>query len=444
MEDLLFLAHRIPYPPNKGDKIRSFHFLKWLAERYRVHVGAFVDDPADHEYVQVLEQKCASAFLPSLDPRVARLRSLAGLLRREALTESYYRHAAMQSWVDDVIRRHGIRKIFVFSSGMAHFVLRHAGARRVMDFVDMDSDKWRQYGASKGRLGGAIYRREAERLLSAERRIAREFDASVFVSPAEAALFASQAPESAHRVHAIENGVDTEYFSPAASRANPYPAGERAIVFTGAMDYHANVDAVDWFGRNVFPVVRAARPAARFYVVGGRPAATVRRLGEIAGIVVTGAVPDVRPWLAHAHVAVAPLRIARGVQNKVLEAMAMERRVVLTPQAAEGIHPFDDLSRDIGHDAGTVAEKVSTLLTDEPCRAARNREFVLRHYNWARNLERLGLLLENPREASSSQGIVATKRPDNQLARSDLRQFPNPTTDRRASDGNLRRNSAWR
>lgn len=407
MESLLFLAHRIPYPPNKGDKIRSFHFLKWMRERYRVHLGAFVDDPADRQHVPVLERMCASVYLPSLNPRLARLRSLRGLLRRESLTEAYYRHPAMQSWVDDTIHRHRIGRIFVFSSGMAHFALPHAHARRVMDFVDMDSDKWRQYGAARGRIGGAIYRREAEKLLNAERHIAREFDASIFVSPAEAALFASQAPESAQCVHAIENGVDTDYFTPAASGANPHPADERAIVFTGAMDYHANVDAVDWFAREVFPAVRAAQPAARFCIVGGHPAPAVRRLGEIEGITVTGAVPDVRPWLAHAHVAVAPLRIARGVQNKVLEAMAMERRVVLTPQAAEGIHPFDDLSRDVAHDADTFAQKVLALLADEPIRAVTNREFVLRHYNWERNLERLGPLLEGARSRSPVPPLIA-------------------------------------
>jgi sugar transferase (PEP-CTERM/EpsH1 system associated) len=403
VEDLLFLAHRIPFPPNKGDKIRSYHFVKWLTHRYRVHLGAFVDDPADREHVPVLEKMCASACLPSLDPRFARLRSLGGLIRREALTEAYYRHPAMQSWVDEVVQRHGIDRIFVFSSGMAHFALPHAHARRVMDFVDMDSDKWRQYGEARGRLGGAIYRREAERLFEAERRIAREFDASIFVSPAEAALFMSLAPESAHRIHTIENGVDAAYFSPDASGTKPYSSGERAIVFTGAMDYHANVDAVDWFGRNVFPAVQSAQPAARFYIVGSHPAPAVRKLGKIDGIRVTGPVPDVRPWLAHAHVAVAPLRIARGVQNKVLEAMAMERRVVLTPQAAEGIHPCDDLSRDIVLDPGAFAEKISGLLGGDPVRAPGNREFVLRHYNWERNLERLGPLLEGGQDSATSQ-----------------------------------------
>jgi sugar transferase (PEP-CTERM/EpsH1 system associated) len=408
VESLLFLAHRIPYPPNKGDKIRSFHFLKWMSGRYRVHLGAFVDDPADRRHVAAVERMCASVFLPPLNPRVARLRSLGGLFRQEALTETYYRSTAMQSWVDDTVRRHGIGRIFVYSSGVAHFALRHSSARRVMDFVDMDSDKWRQYGEAHGRLGGAIYRREAERLFDYERRIAREFDASIFVSPAEAAFFASRAQESAHRTHAIENGVDAVYFSPDASGVNPYRSGERAIVFTGAMDYHANVDAVEWFGQSVFPAVRAAQPAARFYIVGNRPAPAVRRLSGINGIHVTGAVPDVRPWLAHAHVAVAPLRIARGVQNKVLEAMAMERRVVMTPQAAEGIHQHDNLLRDVARDTNEYAEKVSRLLGGEPVRAIENREFVLRHYNWERNLERLGELLEDSVVGSpSSAGIAA-------------------------------------
>ncbi len=394
MEDLLFLAHRIPFPPNKGDKIRSYHCLKWLATRYRVHLGAFVDDPADAAHRPALERLCASVFLPSLNARAAHVRSLGAILRGTSLTEAFYRHRGMASWVGGTIRNHGIRKAFVFSSGMAQFVMPHAGVRRVMDFVDMDSDKWRLYGESRGALGGAIYRREARELLGAERRIARSFDAAIFVSPAEASLFATRAPESATRIHAIENGVDAGYFAPAAAGVSPYDPNEKAIVFTGAMDYHANVDAVAWFAREVFSAVRAANPDARFYIVGSRPTPVVSRLADLAGVVVTGGVPDVRPWVGHAQLAVAPLRIARGVQNKVLEAMAMERRVVLTPQAAEGIRAFDLLQRDIASDAATFADKVSGLLASVPSRAIAHRQFVLVHYDWERNLARLGALLD--------------------------------------------------
>jgi glycosyltransferase involved in cell wall biosynthesis len=159
------------------------------------------------------------------------------------------------------------------------------------------------------------------------------------------------------------------------------------------MDYHANVDAVAWFAQEVFPAIRTSIPDARFYVVGGRPTEAVRALARQQGVNVTGAVPDVRPYLRHAHVAVAPLRVARGVQNKVLEAMAMARRVVVTPQAAEGIQEFDGLTRDCMPDARSFADRCIELIRAHAVTADENRDFVCRHYDWERNLSRLEPLL---------------------------------------------------
>src|SRR5262249_13933678 len=208
---------------------------------------------------------------------------------------------------------------------------------------DLDSDKWSQYSRRMHGPFRWLYRREAEKLFEYERRCAKVFDASFFVSEAEASLFTAKAPEASGRVSVVENGVDTDYFSPQGRYSNPYAADEAALVFTGAMDYWANVDAVTWFSREVLPRVRSGFPAACFYIVGTRPARAVRDLARLPGVRVTGAVPDVRPYLAHARVAVAPLRIARGVQNKVLEAMAMARPLVASPQAVDGIRPCAEL-----------------------------------------------------------------------------------------------------
>src|SRR3569623_858504 len=248
MKELLFLAHRIPYPPNKGDKLRSYNLLKQLGRDYRVPLGAFIDEADDWRHVEAA-----------------------------------------------------------------------AGRRRVMDFVDIDSDKWQQYAEARRWPLSWVYRREARTLLQYERAVAATFDASVFVSDSEADLFKRLAPECAARVWSIHNGVDTAYFDPVQSFTPPYPLYEKPIVFTGAMDYWANVEAVNWFAREVFPVVRAADEEARFYIVGARPAAEVQALRRLPGVIVVGAVDDIRPYLAHAALAVAPLRIARGVQNKVLE-----------------------------------------------------------------------------------------------------------------------------
>jgi sugar transferase (PEP-CTERM/EpsH1 system associated) len=411
VKELLFLAHRIPYPPTKGDKIRSFHILKQLAQRYRVHLGAFIDDPRDWRYVAALQSVCADTCFVGLRPTWSRLRSMGALARGEPLTLAYYRNRKLQSWVDALLARDAIERIFVFSSSMAQYVesFSRAGVRRVLDFVDMDSDKWRQYSLSRAWPLSAVYAREAARLFAYERNCANRFDAAVFVSEAEARLFREQAPETAARVSAIENGVDIDYFSPAREYANPYRAEERALVFTGAMDYWANVDAVVWFAREVFPRVRAAVPTASFYIVGARPTRAVAALASSAGVRVTGAVEDVRPYLAHARAAVAPLRIARGVQNKVLEAMAMGRAIIASAQAADGLRLAADLSSIVCRDADSMAARAQQLLSegDRDGVGARGREWVARHYRWNENLARLEALLEGDTPSARARAHAA-------------------------------------
>jgi sugar transferase (PEP-CTERM/EpsH1 system associated) len=210
-------------------------------------------------------------------------------------------------------------------------------ARLVMDFVDVDSDKWRQYAGDARAPMKWVYAREAARLLAHDRKIAARADASLLVSDAEAALFRRLAPDSAAKIHAVANGIDCDFFSPTHRFARPFKTDGPAYVFTGTMDYRPNVDAVIWFAREIFPKVKAAQPGATFAIVGAKPAREVSALGGRDAITVTGRVADVRPYLAHADVVVAPLRIARGIQNKILEGMAMAKPVVTTQQGLEGI-----------------------------------------------------------------------------------------------------------
>lgn len=411
MEHLLFLAHRIPYPPNKGDKIRSWHLLRHLAQRYRVHLGTFIDDADDWQYVNTVRQVCADTHFASLSPRSARLRSVSALFAGRPLTLDYYRNTGLQSWVTETIRSRNIRKVLVFSSAMAQFVPPLHGessssigqVRRVIDFVDVDSDKWAQYAASKHWPMKWIYRREAEKLLDYERSVAADFDASLFVSPEEAQLFQLLAPESAAKISHFSNGVDAEYFSPAHSLHNPFDADEEALVFTGAMDYWPNIDAVQWFAAEVFPHVRAQRPNAVFYIVGSRPATQVEALAAQAGIRVTGTVPDVRPYLAHAKAAVAPLRIARGIQNKVLEAMAMAKPVVVSSQALEGIAAQPGNEVLLAKDAQDfIAALIRQLGSPDTAIGQRGREKVLAQYSWPAHLAAVDALLE----ADSAQTMI--------------------------------------
>jgi len=397
MSELLFLVHRIPYPPNKGDKLRSFNVLKQLGRDYRVHVGAFIDDEDDWRHVDAVRAMAGECHFARLMPWKARLRSLPALLGGAPLSLPYYRNSALQHWVDKLLAERPVRRIIVFSGAMAQYVdgPAYRNLRRIVDFVDVDSDKWRQYAQSRPWPMNWIYRREARTLLAYERRIAGEMEASVFVSASEAALFKQLAPETAARVWDIHNGVDTVYFDPAQDYPMPYAAAEKAIVFTGAMDYWANVDAVTWFAREIFPAVRAREAAAQFHVVGARPTTAVQQLAQLPGVKVTGAVQDIRPYLAHARVAVAPLRIARGVQNKVLEAMAMARPVVATPEALDGIVCRVGDEVIMAEDAAAFADKVCAMLANVPSGlmdAARRR--VVQDYSWEGNLRRFETLLE--------------------------------------------------
>lgn len=397
MEPLLFLAHRIPYPPDKGDKIRSFHLLRHLAARHRVFLGTFVDDPADRRHVAALQALCADVCALPLAPRRRRIASLAGFATGEALTLPYYRSAALQRWVDATVAREGIRRGFVFSAAMAQYVLAHAGMRRVLDLVDVDSEKWRQYAAGRRGPAAWVYRREADRLLRFEAAAAGAFDASLLVTAAEKALFAARAPGAAARVHVVANGVDGAHFAPDAALPRPFARDELPVVFTGAMDYWPNVDAACWFASAVLPAVLRAHPRARFHVVGMNPLPAVQALARDPAVAVTGRVPDTRPYLQHAAVVVAPLRIARGVQNKVLEAMAAARPVVTTAACAEAIDARVGVELLAAADAAAFVREIEALLAD-PARAeaigAAARRRVQQRYSWPAQLQALDHHLE--------------------------------------------------
>jgi sugar transferase (PEP-CTERM/EpsH1 system associated) len=395
VENLLLLIHRIPYPPNKGDKIRSYHLLKHLAQHYRVHLATFIDDADDWQHVPKVEALCATSHFVKLDPLKGRVRSLTALLGGRALSFDYYRNAGMQAWVDQAMDAHKIDRVLVFSSPMAQYAEQYPQARRVVDFCDIDSDKWRQYATQKRWPMSWVYRREADTLLAYERHVAASTDAALFVSEPEADLFRTLAPESDAKIGYFNNGVDTDYFSPERAYERPYGPDERVLVFTGAMDYWPNIDAVQWFAAEVFPQLLAANPALRFYIVGARPAAAVQALAGNPGVLVTGTVPDVRPFIHHAEICVAPLRIARGIQNKVLEAMAMARPVVVSPQALEGITAVPGSELLLADGAAAFATTITGLLAQPDASVgAAARAKVESQYSWPSNLARIEARLE--------------------------------------------------
>jgi sugar transferase (PEP-CTERM/EpsH1 system associated) len=388
MEDLLFLSQRIPYPPTKGDKIRSWHFLRYLADHYRVHLGCFIDDRNDDQFQSVVAELCASVYCEPLNPALAKIRSLAALLRGEPMTLRYFASHRLRAWVDDTVQRNRIKCAFVYCSAMAPYITDLAGARRVLDMVDIDSQKWRQYAdVSKG-LARLIYAREGDRLLRFEREMAQSFDRTLLVSPAEADFFHRLAPESVDRVMAVTNGVDLDYFSPARGYADPFRSDAVKIVFTGAMDYRPNIEAAQWFVKYVMPEIALAGGNVEFWIVGANPTSAIRRLEKPPSVRVTGRVADIRPYLAHATVAVAPLLTARGIQNKVLEAMAMARPVVVTPQAKEGIDAVAGEELLVAADPKAFASMIAIALADrDNAIGQRARRRVEADFAWAGSLE---------------------------------------------------------
>jgi sugar transferase (PEP-CTERM/EpsH1 system associated) len=360
-----------------------------------VHLGCFVDDERDWAHVPFLQARLGeTCFLPLRRAR-ALARSLPGLVTNQPLTLPYYHDPRMASWVDR-LRRDRSMPVFVYSSSMAQYAVARLDQPRVIDFVDVDSQKWLEYARLRHWPFSEVYRREGKALLEAERRIVRDFDASLFVSEAEASLFRRLAPEHADRVHAVPIGVDGERFSPDVTYPDPYDGGgHSALCFTGMMDYWPNVDAVSWFVQAVLPSIRRDRPAATFWIVGANPVRAVRQLTRHPGVFVTGRVADTRPYLAHSAAVVAPLRIARGVQSKVLEAMAMGRPVIASDQAFEGlaVEPGRDLIVVRGADDFVASiEKVWERQFGAEL-GARARQAVLRQHDWPRQLASLDAVL---------------------------------------------------
>jgi sugar transferase (PEP-CTERM/EpsH1 system associated) len=411
MQHLLFLTHRIPYPPNKGDKLRSFHILRYLSERYHVHLGAFIDNSEDTRFVEEVRRYCAEFYFAQLNPGIAKFRCLRGLVSGEALSIPYYRHDGLQAWVNTQCATGRIMHIVVFSSPMAQYVKAYRDARRIADLVDVDSDKWMQLSSRQRWPLSAIYRREAKQLLRYERAIAREFDATTFVSEAEAEMFRRLAPDCSSKISHFNNGVDCDYFSPARDYPNPYASDERVIVFTGAMDYWPNIDAVSWFARKAFPAIRRRLPEAKFYIAGANPGRGVTRLSALPGVVVTGKVEDMRPYLKHADVAIAPMRVARGVQNKILEAMAMEKPVVASAEAASALHVRLGAELHTARDRNEwIALVLSALAGEMRAVGKAARERIVSDYSWSASLNRLGGLLKGLRVLSGTAAVATARR----------------------------------
>lgn len=387
MAKIVFLAQRVPWPPDRGDKITTWRLLERLGRQHEVHTLAFAHGREDELAAEALRAKGYRITTVPWDARTQKLRALPLLLTSKPITLGVYGSSRLQAEVDRAVQ--GADVAYAYSSSMGAFLLDHAHLRRVMHFAELDSDKWRQYAARSHGPMRWLWAREARTLLEFERRIATAFDASILCTPLEQEVFARYIPGVDSLV--LRNGVDLEYFRPQRQARR-----EAELVFTGVMDYEPNVDGVEWFAREILPLIRRRVPAARFTIVGSKPVERVQRLAAIEGVTVTGRVEDVRAYVHAAAVSVAPLRIARGIQNKVLEAMACGVPVVGTTSATQGVECVagrDLLVRDAAAD---FADEVVRLLQD-PAEAealgARGRALVEERYAWERVLQPLEALV---------------------------------------------------
>ena len=397
LAEILFLAHRIPYPPTKGDKIRAYHFLTHLARRHVVHLGCFIDDPDDWRHADHLRRLCAECHFAAL-PRTRAWRRAAGaLLQGQPLSIAVLDDDGLAGWMRSLVQRRPVRCVFAYSAAMAQFLPRgpSGGVRRIVDFVDVDAEKWGEMAAYRPWPVSWLYRRERDRLRAFDRDAVARCDHCLFVSPTEAEAFEQLTPVARGRTVVVPNGVDTRHFSPELRLPCPFEPGGPVVAFTGDMSYWPNEDAALWFARRVLPRLRGEHPDLRFVVVGRRPGRRLRRSAMRLGFTVTGAVPDARPFVAHSAVAVAPLRVAQGVPNKVLEAMAMAKVVVATPAAARGLRVRAGQDIVLAADPDAFARATSQALDPQFARAvgARARARVLADYTWAPSLRLLDHLV---------------------------------------------------
>jgi len=403
---ILMLTHRIPYPPDRGDRIRAWNILKHLSTYADVSLACLTNEPMHPKTKEVLQSICRRVVIAPVGNRARWMRAGASFLKGKSLTDGLFwspRLAqTLDHWADSLM----FDSALVYCSSMMSYIRRKKLREipRVVDLVDVDSQKWSDYAANSNGWKRIIYRAEANRIRALENETLATSKAVVLASDAEAELFRKTVPSIKSSIYGISNGVDIDYFSPTHTGtkvsltkhdsleiANPF-----RLVFVGVLDYLPNVDGLTWFAKNVWPPLRSACPSVTLEIVGRNPTRPVKQLGSIEGITVIGSVDDVRPYIERSDAVIAPLRIARGIQNKVLEAMAMSKPLIVTSHVAKGIDAIADEHLLVADGTIDWVNELRRLHGNPEIRAKLSkaaRDLVVEKYTWRSRLQTLNTLL---------------------------------------------------
>ncbi|MER2512764.1 MAG: TIGR03087 family PEP-CTERM/XrtA system glycosyltransferase [Nitrosomonas ureae] len=387
---VLLVCHRLPFPPTDGARIRSFNILKHLSKRHSVTVAAPVRSAAEFEAAKELGQHCQEVLVAPILQLAAISRMVFRLFTSIPSSMGYFYSPQLYRLVRSAINGEQFDLVIAFCSAIAPYVADIRGPAKLLDFVDMDSQKWLHIARVKPFPIAFGYWLEGSKLQRAETLLADKFDACTCITPAEMETLRNFGVNVL--TDWFPNGVDLDYFAPDGNDYRP-----ESIVFTGRMDYFPNQQGVTWFCQEVLPLIRASRPQVTMTIVGAEPPYSIRALAEIPGVVVTGTVPDVRPYVQAATLAVVPLKIARGTQNKILESFALGVPVVCTSIAAVGIEAEPGEHFLVADSTDHFARVVSQLLVDPIERsrlAAAARSLVESRYSWQAAMAKLDTIIE--------------------------------------------------
>lgn len=399
---VLLLSHRVPYPPNKGEKIRTYHQLSHLLDRgHNIEVVTPLENSDELQFAEALTAKL-NVPVEHAKLTYSPLRMARGLLTNVPLSVSNFHSKKLQKRIDELLNSTDYDAVMCTSSAMAEYVLndttfkiiKNNGVRLIMDFMDLDSLKWKQFASLKPWPLSLIYKREEKLLTKTEQEILKSFDASLFVSAEEVELLKAN-PDNKNKVHVVSNGVDANaYFRSSKKQTS---ADKPQFLFTGVMDYFPNEQAVIWFAEDVWPLVIAKYPQAQFIIAGMLPSKKVQALAEIKGVVVTGFIEDILPYYQNADIMVAPFKVARGIQNKVLQGMASGLPVISSAAGAAGISCTDGVNILIAKTPedyiNAAVELLSNKLSYNNIQKA-GRDLVVKHYSWdAKNAKLENILM---------------------------------------------------